>query len=447
MSTQVKIAIIGAGSASFSGCIVRDLCVTAGLKGSHVALMDVDQHRLDMVHRMAGRLSDELGAGLGFSNTTDRLEALQGADFVINTVQVGGHAWTEAQRSLGEKHGYYRGAGLHGFGQAAFFLEVARDVERTCPNAWLIQIANPVFEGCTLIRRETNVQVVGLCHGHYGYCNVARVLGLELEHVSAQMPGFNHLIWLTDLRYQGEDAYPLLDQWIETKAEAYWAQDDRESYDDKMSRAAIHQYKLFGLMPIGDTRRHVGWWYNTDLETKQRWYGGVGGMESEIGWARYLKGVAEGARKLEQAALDESRPITETFEPKQSDEQAVPIIDSLVNDTERLFQVNIPNQGQLIKGFPEDLVVECQAVVSGAGIRGVGASPLPRRLMVGAMIPRWHKAELMVNALRTGDRDVLLLYLLEDHRTRSLEQAETLLDQWLSDARNEHVGRLFGTQL
>jgi alpha-galactosidase len=447
MPPHVRIAIIGAGSASFSGCIVRDLCVTAGLKGSHVALMDVDQRRLDLVQRMAERLSDELSAGLRFSITTDRLDALQDADFVINTAQVGGHAWTEAQRSMGERHGYYRGAGLHGFGQAAFFLEVARDVERTCPNAWLLQIANPVFEGCTLIHRETNVQVVGLCHGHYGYRNVARVLGLELEHVSAQMPGFNHLIWLTDFRYKGNDAYPLLDQWIETKAEAYWAQDDLESYDDKMSRAAIHLYKLFGLMPIGDTRRHVGWWYNTDLETKQRWFGGVGGMESEVGWGRYLKGVAKGARKLEQAVLDKDRPITETFEPKQSDEQAVPVIDSLVNDTEHLFQVNIPNRGHIIKGFPEDLVIECQGVVSGAGIRGAVALPFPPRLMAGAMVPRWHKAELMVNALRTGDRDALLLYLLEDHRTRSLGQAEALLDEWLTDGRNERMARLFGAQI
>lgn len=446
MSTHIKIAIIGAGSASFSGTIVRDLCVTSGLRGSHVAFMDVDQGRLDPVQRVAERLSDELDAGLSFSNTTNRQEALQSADFVINTAQIGGHDWTETQRSLGEIHGYYRGSGLHGFGQAAFFLDVARDVERICPNAWLLQIANPVFEGCTLLHRETNVKVVGLCHGHYGYRNIARVLGLELEHVSAQMPGFNHLIWLTDFRYKSNDAYPLIDQWIETEAEDYWAKDDGPSYDDKMSRAAIHQYKLFGLMPVGDTRRHIGWWYNTDLKTKQRWFGDVGGMESEVGWERYLQVVAEGARKLEQAVLDEGKPITATFEPLQSDEQAVPVIDSLVNDTERLFQVNIPNRGQIIWGFPEDLVIECQGVVSEAGIRGVGAAPFPPKLMAGAMIPRWHRAELMVNALRTGDRDMLLLYLLEDHRTRSLEQADVLLNEWLADPRNERMACLFGAQ-
>jgi alpha-galactosidase len=170
-------------------------------------------------------------------------------------------------------------------------------------------------------------------------------------------------------------------------------------------------------------------------------------MESEVGWEQYLKGVAEGARKLERAVLDEDRPITETFEPKQSDEQAVPVIDSLANDTERLFQVNIPNQGHIIKDFPENLVIECQGVVSGVGIRGVGAFPFPPKLMAGAMIPRWHRAELMVDALRTGDRNMLLLYLLQDHRTRSLGQAEALLDEWLTDPRNEHMARLFGAKV
>ena len=434
---QIKITIIGAGSATFSAGLVRDLCVHRGLHGSHVTLMDVDAKRLAMVGRLAERLSDELDAGLSFSQTLDRQEALQGADFVINTAQVGGHEWAEAQRSLAEKHGYYRGVRLHDFGQAAFHLDVARDVERVCPNAWLIQSANPVFEACTLIHRETGVKVLGLCHGHHGYREIAQVLGLEPEHVSAQMPGFNHWIWMTDFRYRGEDAYPLLDRWIEARAEEYWSRDDRGYGANQMRRAAIHQYQLFGLMPIGDTPRKVGWWYHTDLATKQRWYGPTGGFDSEIGWGQYLDDIGERVRRVEHAALDTYKPVSETFRPVQSDEQIVPIIDSLVNDVERLYQVNIPNEEQIIDGFPRDLVIECQGVVSSAGIRGVRASPFPPKLMAGAMIPRWHRAELMVNALRTHDRDLALLYLMQDHRTRSLEQAEALLKEWLGDPRNE----------
>lgn len=444
MSAEVKVAIIGAGSATFSATVVRDLCLMPGLAGSCVALMDVDRERLAMIHRLAERLSEELGAGLALRTTTDRAEALEDADFVLNTALVGGHDWVEAQRSLAEKHGYYRGAGLHGFGQAAFFREVARDIESICPEAWLLQSANPVFEGCTLMARETGVKVIGLCHGHYGYRDVARVLGLELEHVRARMPGFNHWIWLTEFRYRGEDAYPLIDRWIQEEAEKYWARDDRPFHDNQMTRAAIDQYRLYGLMPIGDTPRAGGWWYHTDLHTKKRWYGHLGGFDSEIGWGQYLESREVRVRQVGQAALDEETPVTEVFKPELSGEQIVPIIDSIVNDRRATYQVNIPNAGPVIPGFPEDLVVECEGVVDAAGVRGVQVSPLPRKLMVGAMMPRWHRAELAVEALRSGDRRLLLLHLLEDHRTRSREQAKALLDEWLADPRNAELANLFG---
>jgi len=448
--TNIQITIIGAGSAQFSGGIVRDLCVNPGLHGSHVAFMDIDPHRLNMVTKLGERLSAELGARLTFSKTTDRSTALQGTDFVINTAQVGGHDWSEAQRAMAERHGYYRGAHLHMFGQMAFFLEVARDIERLCPNAWLIQSANPVFEGCTLMHRETKVKVLGLCHGHYGYREIAHVLSLELEHVTAQMSGFNHWIWMTDFRYKGQDAYPLLDEWIATKAEAYWAEDNFTFHNNQLSRAAIHQYQLFGLMPIGDTPRMVdcprlvGGWYHTDLATKQHWFGHLGGFDSEIGWGQYLERMSANVAKVEQAATDSVHPVSRTFEPVQSKEQIVPIINALNHDVEGLYQVNIPNRGQTIHGFPDDLVIECQGVVSGAGIRGVATPKFPHKLMAGAMLPRWQHAELVVAALQTHDRDLLLLYLLEDQRTRSLAQAEGLLNEWLADPRNDRVASLFG---
>jgi alpha-galactosidase len=127
----------------------------------------------------------------------------------------------------------------------------------------------------------------------------------------------------------------------------------------------------------------------------------------------------------------------------QSNEQIVPIINSLVNDARGTYQVNIPNTGQLIKGFPEDLVVECEAIVDGAGIRGLPQPALPRKVMVGAMIPRWQRAEQMVEALVSGDRDILLHYVLNDPRTRSLEQAERMLSEWLGHPKNADMAKLF----
>lgn len=434
---SVKAAIIGAGSAVFSVRVIMDLALTPGLQGSHVALMDIDERRLDMIHRLATRANHELNSGLQITKTVSCTEALDGADFVINTALNGGHDWHEAQRSLFEKHGYYRGAGnLNGdaslacMGNMLLMLDIAHSMEQICPNAWLIQSSNPVFEGCTFVTRETGIKMIGLCHGHNGYKQIAKVLGLEPEHVRARTPGFNHWIWMTEFRYKGEDAYPILDEWIESGAKG-------------LMPATIHQYHLYGYMPIGDTPRFAGWWYQTDLKTRQRWYNKDGGMDSEIGWAHYLENNRKQIKRVEKVAMDESQRVTDEFGVRLSGEQIVPIINSIANDESAAYQINIPNHGPLIPGFPEDLVVEVQAVVDSGGVHGMSEPRFPQKLFVGAMIPRWHKAETMIESLRAGDRELLLHYLLYEPRTSSLEQAEGLLEEWLNEPRNQAVASRF----
>lgn len=441
MNKSINITIIGAGSAQFSAGIVRDICVTKGLRGSHVTLMDIDEIRLKNVLKLAQRLAEELKANISFSCVTDRIEALKGADFVINTAQVGGHEWQNEQVRMGQRHGYEAGRNtldIQNATQMVFFLQVAMDMEKYCPEAWLIQSANPVFEGCTLITRKTKIKTIGLCHGHFGYREIAEVLELDLKYVTAQMQGFNHYIWMTDFRYKGENAYPLIDKWIETEAEEYWNNTERTYSDNQMSRAAIHQYKMFGYMPIGDTPRFGAWWYNTDTETKKRWFGALGGFDSELGWSKYLEDLNKKLQEVENAANDYSTPITKTFEMKQSDEQIVPIINSLVNDVEGVYQVNIPNTRHLIKGFPEDLVVEVQGVINASGVRGISVPQYPKKLMCQALIPRWGRAETLIEAVASKDIDILISVMLNDQRTKSFSQAENFIKEWLESPYNKY---------
>jgi alpha-galactosidase len=440
--TGVKLVLIGAGSSTFALPLVRDLCSTAGLSGSVAVLVDPDTARVTAVRRVAERMASELRSDIRFEVAAGREEALANADFVVNTAQVGGHDWTEQQRSLAERHGYYRGIRLHDYGQALFFLEVARDMERLCPRAWLLQVANPVFEGCTLIHRETSVNVVGLCHGFWSYRKIARVLGLDENRVTAEAPGFNHCIWMTDFRLDGTDVYPLLDEWIARDAEKYWAGQDTSYDDNDMSRAAIHQYKVFGRMPVGDTVRFTGWWYHTDLATKQEWFGRIGGFDSTLGWATYLDQLAKRVARLESAMRDETQSAADLAASVGS-EPIINVVDALVNDQELVMQANIPNRG-LLPDFPADLVVECRAVVSGSGVRGVVPRPLPPRVVTGALTPRWHSAELAVRALQARDKDFLLLAFLANHQTRTLQQAEELLGQWLAEPANQAVRDHFG---
>ncbi len=446
----VRIAIIGAGSATFAATVVRDLCVHPRMGGSHVALMDVDDHRLQMIESLAARLARELGADISFSKTLDRGEALDGAQFVINTAQTGGHGWTEAQRSLGEKHGYYRGAGivngdggLHCFGQLDLMLSVARDIERIAPDAWLIQSSNPVFEGCTLMTRETKVKVVGLCHGHYGYRGVAKVLGLELEHVTAEMPGFNHWIWMTDFRYKGENAYPILDEWIARKAEAYWRTHKPTFSETQMSRAAIHQYRFFGLMPIGDTPRFAGWWYRDRpchaqalvrhprrLRLRDR-LGAVPRAHRGTGQGRGKGGAGTGRQGHGPLPAQGERRADSSHHRFAGPRRAGPLPGERSQPR--------PRDPGLSPGSRDRM----SAVVDRSGIRPVTLPPLPRKLVTSAMIPRWHKAEMLVEAFRRGDRNLLLNTLLFEPRTRSLEQAEKAVADWLGDPRNTTVARRF----
>ncbi|PJF24543.1 MAG: alpha-glucosidase/alpha-galactosidase, partial [Phototrophicales bacterium] len=148
MSTAIKISVIGAGSAQFSLGLVKDLCLTPGLAGSLVSFMDVDLARLEMIEKLARRYAAELGSDLRFERTADRAASLTDADFVINTASVVSHHHQRAIREVTAKHGYYYGGVAFGnHAQLAFMLAVARDMERICPNAWLIQSGNPVFEG------------------------------------------------------------------------------------------------------------------------------------------------------------------------------------------------------------------------------------------------------------------------------------------------------------
>src|SRR5512141_1675207 len=106
MGTPVKIAVIGAGSAVFSLGLIRDLCLQESLSGSTVSFVDIDPERLEMIHRLAVRYADELGVALRCEKTIDRAAALQDAGFVINTA-ARGHADEEAERAVGNEHGYY----------------------------------------------------------------------------------------------------------------------------------------------------------------------------------------------------------------------------------------------------------------------------------------------------------------------------------------------------
>jgi alpha-galactosidase len=444
---SARVTIIGAGSVVFSLGLVKDMCLTEGLAGSRVCFMDINEERLDIIYRLGARYAEDLGADLRFERTLDRAESLQDADFVINTATVTHEEhFMKRRRELADKFGYFYGrTGMPEYHNLQLMLDVALDMEDICPDAWILQAGNPVFAGTTLMTRETSIKVCGLCHGHYGYHRIASTLGLDPDHVTWQAPGLNHNIWLTHFYYEGADGnhpvdvYPLLDDWIANQAETYWEELQREGKEipTQMSPAAIHQYKMFGLMPIGDTPRSGGWWYHTDLETRMRWYGGpIGGGDTPEGRDLVLKEKEEKLAQMKEAAYDPHvRPI-DLFGGQMTREQHVPIIDALVNDHEGQFQVNVPNNGALA-GLPDDVAVEVPAVVNKKGIQPLCVGLLPPKVMLERIYPVWLDMERTLEALLSGDKSMLLWSILDNHQTRTYDQAVEVLEALMHMEPNE----------
>ncbi len=498
---RLKIAFIGAGSAVWSSTIVVDLLINERLRDRiDIWLMDIDEWRLDVIYGFTKRYIDELGVKARVYKTTSRVEAIREADFVVNSAMAGGHSYYELLREISEKHGYYRGINsvewnyvsdyhtIWGYYQFKLFMNILRDIEEYAPNAWMINVANPVFELSTLAFRESRVKYIGLCHGHLGYLKSAiLVLGMRLmkEHgydmvvkcameepecyfntiqvvdpreVEVEMLGFNHVIWLTKFKYRGEDAYKYLDEWIKEDAEKYW-KTWREYYHNPfevdLSPAAIDMYKTYGLLPIGDTVRGGTWKYHWNLKTKQYWYGPYGGPDSEIGWAMYIAHLRGKMRELANAVYDLTTPITSKYPPRPSGESLVEIIDSLANNIEKSWyylhlpmgvkipvpiQVNTLNNGA-ISSLPSNVAVEVPARVSGRGVEPIVTSSIPRKILNQVLLPRLMRAEWAIEAFLEGGRDHLFNWLIVDPRTKSTEQVNNVIDDILKLPGNEEMAK------
>ena len=445
MPKSVRIGVIGAGSATFSLGLVKDLCLTENLKGSEVSFMDIDAERLDAVTKMAERYTQEVGSDLTFEQTTDREAALKDCDFVINTAMVQSHYHQRDMREIMSKHGYYyRGVSAGSFYQFELMMGVARDMERICPDAWLIQSGNPVFDGCTLMTRETEIKVCGLCHGHYGYLHICDVLGLDPDRVDFQAPGVNHCIWMTHFLYDGEDAYPLIDQWIEDQGLEYWQTHVAQStHDIQLSRGSVHQYRMYGLFPIGDSPRSGGWWYHTDIDTKKWWFGEPwGGPDTHLARPIHVEKLEKRMTEIQHASENKNASLTEVFGTTKTREQQVPIIDALTNNVEGVFQVNVPNNGAL-DGVDDDVVVEVPALINKKGIQPIQVGSLPKKIMLEQLLPTILGMERGIEAYRTGDKSMLLYNALENHQTQSYKQAFMALEELLSNPGNKELSKHF----
>ena len=206
-----KFVLIGAGSVSFGLMTILDLMRCPELHGSDIALVDIAPDRLERMTRLAHRINETWQAGFRITSTIDRCEALPGADIVVVAVERDRYKLWNMDREIPRKHGVIQleaenggpGGMFHTFRQVPVLLPIARDVERLCPQAWLVNMSNPESRLTLLMHRYTKVKSVGVCLGAYITRHVlaTQVLGLDPADVDVKAAGINHCHWVLDIRH------------------------------------------------------------------------------------------------------------------------------------------------------------------------------------------------------------------------------------------------------
>ncbi len=217
-----KITFMGAGSTVFAKNVLGDSMMTPALEESTIALYDINKTRLDESAMMLEAINRNNGSKahiekyLGVEN---RKDALRGANYVVDAIQVGGYdpctiTDFEVPKKYGLKQTIADTLGIGGIFRALrtipVLLDFARDMEEVCPNAWFLNYTNPMAMLTGAMLRLTNIRTVGLCHSVQVCCEgLLRELNMPYdEQVQWKIAGINHQAWLMEVTRDGQDLYP-----------------------------------------------------------------------------------------------------------------------------------------------------------------------------------------------------------------------------------------------
>jgi alpha-galactosidase len=422
-----RITMIGAGSATFARMLLGDILSYPELRDVEVVLHDIDRERLETAEGVARVTAVEAGASPTLRAEPDLRAALDGADYVINMIAVGGHAATVADYEVPLRHGVRQTIGdtlgIGGIFRALRSIPVMTSIgdhmAEVCPNAWLLNYTNPMAMLCwATYRGSAHKQVVGLCHSVQNTTRqLAEYVGIPFEETTFVGAGVNHQAWILRFERDGENLYPLLDDLI--------------ARDPEMRRKVrVEMYRRFGYFPTESSEHsseYLPWFLHHDEEIER--------TRLDVGY--YVRESEENLEEYRRVreALAEGR----TLEIEPSIEYAPQIIHSLETGQTRLVYGNVENTG-LIENLPRGACVEVPCVVDRSGVHPVHVGELPPQC---AALNRTflNVAELTVRAALEGRRDHVLQAALLDPNTAATLTLDGI-DRLVADMFDAHAGRL-----
>jgi len=442
---NVKITIIGGGSYTWGPTLIRDIVTTEELKGSKVVLHDIDHESLTLIYNLGKKIIEENHLEFEIEKTTELEEALKGADFVILTISTGGLEAMRYDLEIPEKYGIYQSVGdtvgPGGLSRALrnipVIVGIAKEMERICPNAWLLNYTNPMTTLCRAVTRTTSIKTIGLCHELFGTLDMLKqIFKVQDEsEIEVKAGGINHLVWILDVKVRGEDGFPKLYKFAKEYLDSKDIILNQLETQDPTVDNKIVKFELlmkFGALPAaGD--RHIAEFFPyflTAENNKGEKYGvKLTTIEHRLAWRSKAKSDVE--KMVNGRVLLDMKP---------SREAASKIISAIVDSKYHIDIMNLPNIGQ-IANLPKNTVVETFGVIGSIGAYGIAIGHLPDGIL---NIINRHviNQEMIVEAALTGDRNLALQALLNDPLVRNLEDASKMLDEMLR-ANKKHLPQFF----
>ena len=416
-----KFVFIGAGSLGFTRDLVRDLMTFECFDDCEIALVDIDETRLDYARRGVEKVVRAGGHHATVTATMDRREALPGADGVLITVLQGGVDVWKYDVEIPMKYGVdicvgdTRGpSGIFRFLRTApVMLDIIRDVEELCPNAIVLNYTNPMAMLVSYLQAQTEVSVTGLCHSVQGTAGMlAGWLGLKKEELDYTCVGINHQAFYLQLQHEGRDMYPALREAInrpEVAAE---------------EPVRTEMFKYLGYFPTESSGHNSEYnpWFRKRADLIEKYCNhGTGWNPGEHAYILKEYTNREDTWEAEYADWLENGEV----ELDRGAEYASNIFNAICGDgTPFPFNANLKNKGY-VTNIDEGACVEVPVIADRDGIRVKGVYTLPPQ--ISALVSHSAKLEEMaVQAAITGDRDLVLQAVLQDPLTASVCSMEEI---------------------
>ncbi len=440
-----KITFLGAGSSVFAKNVLGDCLQTDCLREYEYALYDINAKRLEESFQMLSNINANSNSGKAkIVKYTDRLDALRGAKYVCNAIQVGGYdPCTITDFEIPKKYGFRQTIGdTNGIGgmfralrTIPVMLDFAKDMEKVCPDALFINYTNPMSMLTLAMLKATPIKTVGLCHSHQECVPMLLGrLGLPQDGLNYKIAGINHMAWLLEITRNGEDYYPtikkhaiegpIFDPFKEYRAHYPQipfvpGEFTPQNHDDMVRFEMMKQFGYY----ITESSEHSAEYYPYFIKKAHPELIKKFNIPLDEYPRRCIIQIEEWEKQAEE--LVHNKQLTHT----KSHEYASGIIEALETGKPYSFGGNVLNTG-LIDNLPSDCCVEVTCLANGGGIQPCHIGALPHQL-AALNLRQICVHQLTVDAALTGKKDLIYQAALLDPRAGSeltIDETRAMVD-------------------